>query len=147
MVEQDLSGVTRVHDPHGRLIAHHLPLGPVARSFRQEDVSAIDAAALVADVFDPLAEGGLGVAGAHQFEEGLLDIDSAEHRLVCPDGLLAPGCVVPETHTDCPTVAYDDLLHRAAGADARTVGDGATGDGVSVGVHAAAGHAHSPQHE
>ena len=87
------------------------------------------------------------MAGSYEIEEGLLDIDAAEDCLVRPDGFLAPGGVVAEAHTGCPAVADDDFVHGAAGTDACAVGDGATGDGMSVCVHAAPRHAHSTQHE
>ena len=130
--------LTRIAGVHYTVRNHVLQafeLRAEARRLTEEKVGDIDAPSLKADVLYPLQERDIHMLRPDQLEEGLLNVNPADHCLIRPDRLFTPGCVVPEAHSHCPPLAYDDLVHRAAGAKYRPMSYSAADNGVEIAMH------------
>ncbi|MBA7602768.1 hypothetical protein ES703_09864 [subsurface metagenome] len=138
-----LPRIAGVHYTVCNCVLQAFELRAEARWLTEEEVGDVDAGALEADVLYPLQERDIHVLMPDQIEEGLLNINCGNHRLVGPDCLFTPGGGISEAYSHCPSLADDDLIHGAAGAYHRPMGHSTADDGVEIAVHAATGRCRS----
>ncbi|GAJ07359.1 unnamed protein product, partial [marine sediment metagenome] len=75
-------------------------------------------------------------------EEGLLVVNSGDHRFVRPDFPSAHRRSFPQPNAHCPPIVNNDLINGTCGAHHCPVGYGAAMDGVEIAVQATPGNAH-----